>query len=60
MNEDFREKMIKTYGICGFTPQPANANLRSIAKIIAARRSDRECIQDLTAFLRLNGIDAGP
>lgn len=59
MNRDPCQKLIKKYGLSGFTPQPANSNPRSIAKIIAARRSDRECIEDLTEYLLLNGIPVG-
>lgn len=56
MDREVLTKLIQTYDLSGFTPQPANSNLRSIARIIAARRSDRECIEDLTEYLLLNGI----
>lgn len=61
MDREFLRELMQTYGICGFTPQPASANLRAIAKIIAGRRSGRECIEVLIKYLRLNGISAdGP
>lgn len=56
MNRDFLEKMMLIYGICGFTPQPANPHLRNMAKIIDARPSDRACVEDLVKYLELNGI----
>lgn len=59
MNRDLCQKLMKKYGISGFTPQPISSSLRNIAKIIAARRSDRECIEDLTEYLLLNGIPVG-
>ncbi len=49
-------KIIKTYGLSGFTPRPADPNLRNIAKIIAARPGDRECVETLMEYLRLNGV----
>lgn len=52
-------ELMETYGLSGFTPRPASASLRSIAKIIAARKSDRACIEDLTEYLLLNGIPVG-
>lgn len=56
MKRDFLEKMMLIYGICGFTPQPANPHLRNMAKIIDARPSDRACVEDLVKYLELNGI----
>lgn len=59
MDREVLAKLIKTYNFSGFTPQPISSSLRNIAKIIAARRSDRECIEDLTEYLLLNGIPVG-
>lgn len=59
MNRDFLAKLMRTYDINGFTPQPANPHLRNIARIIAARQSDRECVETLTEYLLLNGIPVG-
>lgn len=59
MNRDSCQKLLKKYGICGFTPQPASSNLRNIAKSISARQSNRACIGDLTEYLLLNGIPVG-
>lgn len=53
-------ELMERYGLSGFTPpRPASASLRSIAKIIAARPDDQTCIEDLTAYLLLNGIPVG-
>ena len=59
MKEKRLAKLIETYGLSGFTPQPANPHLRNIARIIAARQSDRECVETLTEYLLLNGISVG-
>ena len=59
MNNELLIKLMKTYVLSGFTPQPATPHLRNIARIIAARQSDRECVETLTEYLLLNGIPAG-
>lgn len=59
MNEDFRAKLLKTYGICCIIRQPASSNLRNIAKIIDTQQSDRECIKALKEYLLLCGISVG-
>lgn len=59
MDKEILLRLIKTYNLSGLTPQPASSNLRNIAKIIAARESDRKCIEDLTEYLLLNGIPVG-
>lgn len=59
MNRELLAGLLETYGLSGFTPQPASPNLRSIARIIAARESDRACVEDLTEYLLLNGIPVG-
>ncbi len=59
MNNELLIKLMQTYGLSGFTPQPANPRLRNIAKMIDARRSDRECVETLTEYLLLNGIPVG-
>lgn len=59
MDKEILLRLIKTYNLSGFTPRPASSTLRSIAKIIAARKSDQACIEDLTAYLLLNGIPVG-
>ena len=59
MDRELLVELMETYGLSGFTPQPASASLRRIAKIIAARKSDRACIEDLTVYLLLNGIPVG-
>ncbi len=59
MNNELLTKLMQTYGLSGFTPQPANPHLRNIAKMIDARRSDRECVETLTEYLLLNGIPVG-
>lgn len=59
MDREVLRRLTKAYDFSGFTPQPINSNLRNIAKIIAARPDDRTCIEDLTAYLLLNGIPVG-
>ena len=54
MNHELLIKLMQTYGLSGFTP-----SLRNIAKMIDARRSDRECVETLTEYLLLNGIPVG-
>lgn len=59
MNQEFLAELFGTYGISGFTPQPANPHLRNIARIIDGRRSDRACVETVTKYLLLNGIPVG-
>lgn len=59
MDRELLVELMETYGLPGFTPQPASAGLRNIARIIAARKSDRACVEDLTKYLLLSGIPVG-
>ena len=59
MDRQLLARLISTYDLSGFTPQPASPNLRNIARIIAARQSDGACVEDLTKYLLLNGIPVG-
>ena len=59
MDRELLLELMERYGLSGFTPRPASASLRSIAKIIAARPDGQTCIEDLTAYLLLNGISVG-